>query len=553
MTDLPPEAELGPETTQQALIGLHALARTYARDPGSVPVLRLPDPGSSLRTVAAAPLEEVPASARIALLHQLARAGYPRREDFDDEYQALAATVAADRGMTATEVLDDLRVAVQARGGLARSQTLQNSAHHEVAFLGEDICTVRRVRVDGRDAVWIFSEFETDAAFDDVADWVDPRHWPDRSPLLFKEMRIVGATDPVPIADLRGVEHWHSVFNERVQLVKPVSTLLHCDFRRDGDRSAGMTYELAFSPDNEIDVDRGFLLVNRVDDTTNRVRALKIVGFVDGEWNDVAALVCPFWTDWVRQAVRGGTRSGAKPPSHLPTGGQAPPTLTDSLEPWMQFFGESALTYLHLFDDATTRMSTPGYSSADLLADSRSYWSQLARDWAKAWTMGLETLEGIAEQGLDAGIPRPGQAHPGAGAAPPTGAMPAAGAAPMARAFAATGPGATSAAGPAAGAAPTGAAGGAEEPEATLVPVVGLAEGETLTVTNLVSIEAGGPTIPAAEVTVTRAPMPDGAPAVRVQTRNRSAPPGLYLGELHGAGGRPLATVQLYLSRATGA
>jgi hypothetical protein len=83
--------------------------------------------------------------------------------------------------------------------------------------------------------------------------------------------------------------------------------------------------------------------------------------------------------------------------------------------------------------------------------------------------------------------------------------------------------------------------------------VVGLPESELLTVTNLVSIEAGGTTIPAAEVTVTRAPLPDGSPAVRVQTRNRSAPAGLYVGELHGTGGRRLAPVQLYVSRATGA
>jgi hypothetical protein len=105
---------------------------------------------------------------------------------------------------------------------------------------------------------------------------------------------------------------------------------------------------------------------------------------------------------------------------------------------------------------------------------------------------------------------------------------------------------------PPTGATTTGATStGAEEPESTLIPVAGLAEGEPLTVTNLVSIEAGGTTIPAAEVTVTRAPLPDGSPAVRVHTRNRSVPSGLYVGELQGSGRRRIAPVQLYVSRAT--
>ena len=75
-----------------------------------------------------------------------------------------------------------------------------------------------------------------------------------------------------------GDEHWHGVFHEEVQLVKRVNTLLHCDYWRDGDRAAGMTYELDLSLDDEIDVDRGFLLVNNAGGV-RRVKTLKIVGF----------------------------------------------------------------------------------------------------------------------------------------------------------------------------------------------------------------------------------------------------------------------------------
>jgi hypothetical protein len=541
---------------QQAVIALNALAGTYgSKDPSAGSRIRTADAGSDLRTLAAADPELVPASVRLGVLYRLAAAGYPEQERWQGDYEALAASVAHGRGdLSPRELLDDLRSGATGPG-LSASTTLRSSAHHEVAFLGQDVCNVRRVLVDGRDAVWIYSEFETDTPFENVAEWVDPRNWPQRSPLLFNQMAIVGANLPVDIADGGAgrapdrLEHWHSVFLEEVQLVTQVNTLLHCDFRRDGTQSAGMTYELAFSPDNEINVDRGFLLVNELG-SSRLVKALKIVGFVDRGWNDVAERVCPIWTDFVQQAVRGGHNSGARPPSHLPPGGgPAPSPFTENLEPWLQFFGRSALTYLQLFDDVTTRMSAPGYGTSDFVQDGRRYWSQLAQDWAKAWTTGLDALEGIAEQGLDSGVPAPGASTPrrprtggtGAGAAPgPTAAAP--GARMAAAATGAPGEGATTT--------PAGPAGPREEPEATDIPVGDLTEGEPVSVTDLVSIEAGGTTIPATEVTVTRTVLPGGVTGVRVQTRNRSASPGLYVGELRGAAGRRISGVQLYLSRA---
>lgn len=530
---------------QRALVGLHALAGTYGgKEPSGVSRIGTADAGTNLRTLAAAPLDLVPASARIGVLYRLAKAGYPQADQFERDYEALAATVSESRGgMSPVELLDDLRTA-SAGAGLSASRTVASSPHHEVAFLDQDVCSIRRVTVDGRDAVWIFSEFETDAPFESVAQWVDPRNWPDRSPLLFRRMEIVGADQPVAIAEgaaAGDLEHWHSVFHEEVQLVQDVNTLLHCDFRRDGSRSAGMTYELTFSPDDEINVDRGFLLVTEVDGARH-VKALKIVGFVDRGWNDVAELVCPIWTDFIRQAVRGGQHSGSLPPSHTPPGGSATPSLTEGLEPWIQFFGTSAMRYLQLFDDVTSRVSRGGYSTGDLVQDGRRYWSQLAKDWARAWTSGTGAINTIAEQGLDAGVPPP---TPTAGGTSTSGATQAGGAR-----FAAAGPQPAAAAG---GGTQPGAAGTErEEAEGTTIAVSGLTEGEALSVSPLVSIEAGAATIPAVEVTVDRVALPNGSTGVHVQTRNRTVPPGLYVGELTNAAGQRLAAVQLYLSRATG-
>ena len=71
-----------------------------------------------------------------------------------------------------------------------------------------------------------------------------------------------------------------------------------------------MTYDLKDSVDDEIDVDRGFLLVTDAG-RVRRVQVLKIVSFTTDWWDLVARLVCPFWTDWVRFAVRGGDQERA--------------------------------------------------------------------------------------------------------------------------------------------------------------------------------------------------------------------------------------------------
>ncbi len=512
-------------TLHHALVGLHALAA--GKKPGALPGLRgSRSAGDQMRALAGASEEQVPVSARVGVLFRLAKADFPAYDTDEDAYRQLAASVAQARGLDGDQLLDDLKLSATETVPFESTASGQALPHEEAAFVSSDVCTTRRVNVGGLEAVWVFSEFETDAPFEHVAEWVDPHNWPARGPMLFKTMAPQGPGQPVAIPGDLGTEHWHGVFHEEVQLVSRLSTLLHCDFWRDGDTSAGMTYDLDVSLDGQIDVDRGFLLVNDLG-PVRRVKALKVVGFTTDAWDYVAELVCPFWTDWVRGAVRGGTTSTPRPPTHEPPdtpatqGGDTGVDPGGLLEDWVRFFGSAARDYLALFTDTGTRMRAGGYSASDWVDDGTRYWSKLAKDWARAWTYGLEALDEVAREGVDAGFAPPGS--PRATARGLVTSM-------------------TAGAPPGAATVPA---------ESTTIPVTGLRVDDQPVVSRLVSIEAGGVALSGSDVAVTVVELDDGSAGVRLSTTNTQVPPGLYVGMLQSPQGSPLAPVQLYVSRAS--
>jgi hypothetical protein len=314
---------------RDALLGRHSLAGAFGDlDPGTVPGFRRRSVADALRAVAEADPRYVSVAGRLHVLHDPAKAGFPHLDSAEPEYRLLAGSVADVSGIDADQLLSDMKEST--REGVPFAQTTSGRAlpHRDVAFIGQDVCTTRTVQVGGLTAAWVFSEFETDAPFDQVAGWVDPRSWPERGPVMFKRMDPVGSDAPIEIAAL-GSHHWHGVFHEEVQLVKRVNTLLHCDYWR-GDRAAGMTYDLDLSLDGEIDVDRGFLSVED-DGRVRRVRALKIVGSTTDIWDEVAQLVCPFWRDRVRGAVEGGTTSTPTTPPRTPP--EQPPASPECRHP----------------------------------------------------------------------------------------------------------------------------------------------------------------------------------------------------------------------------
>jgi hypothetical protein len=519
MTDTDPGVPGDATTLHHALVGLHALASDV--DPGTLPGFHPPgSQGVQMRALAGASEEEVPVSTRVGLLYRLAEAGFPGYDKHADAYADLAGSVASARNLDPGRLLDDLKESATERTPFEATPSGQALPHHEAAFVSRDVCTTHRVTVGDLAAVWVFSEFETDTPFDHVAEWVDPHHWPERGPMLFKRMEPVGPGQPVDVPGTLGTVHWEGVFREEVQLVSRLDTLLRCAFWRDGDTSAGMTYDLVASVDGQIDVDRGFLLVNDLG-SARRVKALKVVGFTTDAWDYVAELVCPFWTDWIRGAVRGGTTSTPSSPTNEPSPGPTGPgdgrlDPGDVLETWVRFFGGAARDYLDMFTDVGTRVRAGGYSTSDWLADGTRYWSRLAQDWAKAWGYGLGALDEVAREGLDAGLVPPGTAP-------------------------ATARGLVSGL--------TRPASTATGSESTTIPVAGLKVDDKAAVSPLVSIEAGGTVLDRFDVRVTVVPVGAGA-GVRLATA-AAVPAGLYVGTVLDHSGRTLAPVQLYVSGAT--
>jgi hypothetical protein len=508
MTDQPqyPVEGLDP---YQALVALHHFAGDL--DVREIPGFEIPTLDVALRSVAQAPEGEIPISARLAVLYSLARRGMPGYADHGEAYGLLVASVAERRGLMGDRLLEEIRDAAGAGVPLHTIDSAPKLLHHETAFIGEDVCTTRTVRVGGLRATWIFSEFETDATFQHLADWVNPANWPRWGRLLFKQMQPVGST-PVHLGP-PGAPHWHGVFDEEVQLVRRVKTRLHCDYWVDRDQAVGMTYDLDRSLDGQINVDRGFILVNK-SGSNYRVKALKIVGFTEDMWDRVALFACPFWTDWARFAAEGATTTTPVEPTHTPTSGGPFSMFHDNVDDWMTFFGNSAHEYVDLFDGMNARKGSASYSTSDCFVDTTRYWSKLAKDWANAWSYGLEALYEVAQEGLDAGLTPPG-------ASPERG---------RGLAAAVTSPTLT-------------------QTEATTTALPGLDPANPPVSSDLVSIREGAAVIPSTDISVTVVGAAGGY-AVRLGTTNTTVGPGLYVGELRSAAGHPVGPVQLYISRA---
>ena len=283
--------------------------------PPSPPGWRLPPTADALRALTESPKDEIPNSVRIAVLYDLAREGFPDRDSARDEYLGLAHSVTDGRDVDPDQLLNDLQEASGKQAPFHTTATGQALDPHEVAFVGESVCRVQRVRVGELTGTWIYSEFDTDAPFESVSEWVDPRNWPRLAPFMFKGMNVVGAPRPLAITG-QGTDHWHGVFHEEVQLFNRISALLHCDHWRDGDRAAGMTFELDFSPDGQTGRRPWVHPVTNIrlenGDPACRVQALKIVGFTADIWDRFAERVCPWWTDFLRGAVRDSS-SAPKP------------------------------------------------------------------------------------------------------------------------------------------------------------------------------------------------------------------------------------------------
>ena len=72
-----------------------------------------------------------------------------------------------------------------AKGGKEAHEHVAGALLDESVTPKEDVCNVQNVVVNGQDAVWIFSEFETKADHQQLADWVRPDNWPRWGHIMF--------------------------------------------------------------------------------------------------------------------------------------------------------------------------------------------------------------------------------------------------------------------------------------------------------------------------------------------------------------------------------
>ena len=165
---------------------------------------------------------------------------------------------------------------------------------------GDELCRAVDVIVDGKQAVWIFTEFETGESLEDLRDWLKPEQWPRWGGSMFKEMRRSGPVQDMPA--LSGETQTHANYLEVVELGgHQLETMLHCDIKTTP-RWSAMTYELDYSSGDMLQVDRGYLMA--LDTGAKRlVKALKVVGFTDTRLNTFATTMCPEWGIWVRRAT----------------------------------------------------------------------------------------------------------------------------------------------------------------------------------------------------------------------------------------------------------
>jgi hypothetical protein len=364
--------------------------------------LSLPD---ALRRLSESDAERLPESLRWRAVAELARSaegGKDKLPDFETHerhYQSLVGRLPSK-----------VQPAVIAEGGAAAQEHVETALLDESLTPKDDVCNIQDVVVNGQDAVWILSEFQTDADHQQLANWVRPENWPRWGPILFKNMSPIGNPDPVQSPDVER----HQDFMEVVSLAgRELHTKLRCDFMDAGDW-VGMTYDLVESVDRFLTVDRGFLLATRLPSGDHLVKTLKIVGFRDPASNLLAELVCPLWTDFARQGTRNEGKLEHKEPSHRPgrAKGSVPPrgaggrsqagqlhasTISSDLsDQWVQTMGETVQHYTRQAQDVGLKLLAGTYGREDAARDRRMLYVSLVRDWGRAWRAGIDLVNGMA-------------------------------------------------------------------------------------------------------------------------------------------------------------
>jgi hypothetical protein len=271
----------------------------------------------------------------------------------------------------------------------------------------EVTCAAVPVDVEGNQAVWIFTEFETGEPLKTLRDWLIPENWPEWGGEMFKEMRPIGSVDLRSTPD--ETQQTHSDYLEVVEIGgHRLETELRCEFKS-AKTWAATSFDLNRSIGNVLQVDRGYLMAADVGGRRH-VKALKVVGFTNTLLNTVATEVCPEWSIWVQRAANVGAvqaAGGSVDPTPGSVGDSDPRVSWSTegaaaftggaAEQWINTVTDMADFYAPFTVDVTERLWSGRYGREDAANDTSRLFQRLARDWSRAWQAGMDSVSNWAE------------------------------------------------------------------------------------------------------------------------------------------------------------
>jgi hypothetical protein len=372
-------------------------------------------------------------------------------------------------------------------------------------------CAALPVDVEGKQAVWIFTEFETDESLKKLRDWLIPENWPKWGGEMFKEMRPIDSVDVRPSKS--NAEQTHSRYLEVVEIGgRRLETELRCEIKST-QTWAAVSYDLDRSIGDVLQVDRGYLMAADVGGARH-VKALKVVGFTDTLLNALATAVCPEWSTWVQRAASVPVRATGGSVKPAPGSvGDSDPTVSSSTEgaaaftggvaeQWISNVNDCVGFYAPFTVDVTERAWSGKYSRVDAANDTTRLFQRLARDWARAWQTGMDSMSSWAEATV----------RPTAGADPGD---------------------------------------SAQTTEHTTLVVKARSDKARVSISDLTRVGRTQATIKASGITITPAVIPSAGNAyVTIQAETSKVPCGLYEGALVAGAGGKQAPALFYVSHA---
>jgi hypothetical protein len=259
------------------------------------------------------------------------------------------------------------------------------------SLMFEDACQFFDVTVGGVPAVYIYSEFWSSLPFEQFQPWLDPHHWPDRAPLLFRD--VTHTTEQVT-EKWQQFTIWHQRFREEATPFDDVVVnYLACD-NASCPSFAVTAYDLDTRALQGVKVDRGYLLVTDLGEG-RAVKFVKIIGFNEPAENQRVYELRPFWMSWLRSVAEGEPDTGAKTTAQAPA---APPGAHelgpgDLVLQWADAFTHSVGAYGQLAGNLVQGLSGPQFDWNDLRRTFADSWRTTVMPYAVAFTTTQKTLE----------------------------------------------------------------------------------------------------------------------------------------------------------------